>query len=208
MDLHRHRLYVRVCLCSLLIVYQIGGLITGEVSFGIGTGGRGLVVGIVYLLFRKNKYEDERLTIRSVDARRTPRRPEIRKEAANERTHYHRGPHRPGGLCGHRRQGIYNRRHGRAAAPAAATAGPAADATAEIPVIPDERRPTGRKERFMELSQAHLRYLLAIGELSQGRRRSAPPRWPGSSGVRPSVTRMLAVLAEGPGDQGTTARSP
>ena len=27
-----------------------------------------LVVGIVYLLFRKNKYEDERLTIRSVDA--------------------------------------------------------------------------------------------------------------------------------------------
>ena len=52
-----------------LIVYQIGGLITGEVSFGIGTVvAVVLVVGIVYLLFRKNKYEDERLTIRSVDA--------------------------------------------------------------------------------------------------------------------------------------------
>ena len=52
-----------------MIVYQIGGLITGEVSFGIGTVvAVVLVVGIVYLLFRKNKYEDERLTIRSVDA--------------------------------------------------------------------------------------------------------------------------------------------
>ena len=52
-----------------LIVYQLGGLITGEVSFGIGTVvAVVLVVGIVYLLFRKNKYEDERLTIRSVDA--------------------------------------------------------------------------------------------------------------------------------------------
>ena len=52
-----------------LIVYQIGGLITGEVSFGIGTVvAVVLVVGIVYLLFRRNKYEDERLTIRSVDA--------------------------------------------------------------------------------------------------------------------------------------------
>ena len=52
-----------------LIVYQIGGLITVEVSFGIGTVvAVVLVVGIVYLLFRKNKYEDERLTIRSVDA--------------------------------------------------------------------------------------------------------------------------------------------
>ena len=52
-----------------LIVYQIGGLITGEVSFGIGTVvAVVLVVGIVYLLFRKNTYEDERLTIRSVDA--------------------------------------------------------------------------------------------------------------------------------------------
>ena len=52
-----------------LIVYQIGGLITGEVSFGIGTVvAVVLIVGLVYLLFRKNKYEDERLTIRAVDA--------------------------------------------------------------------------------------------------------------------------------------------
>ena len=52
-----------------LIVYQIGGLITGEASFGIGTVvAVVLIVGIVYLLFRNNKYEDERLTIRAVDA--------------------------------------------------------------------------------------------------------------------------------------------
>ena len=52
-----------------LIVYQIGGLITGEVSFGIGTVvAVVLIVGIVYLLFRRNKYEDERLTVRAVDA--------------------------------------------------------------------------------------------------------------------------------------------
>ena len=52
-----------------LIVYQIGGLITGEVSFGIGTVvAVVLIVGLVYLLFRRNKYEDERLTIRSVEA--------------------------------------------------------------------------------------------------------------------------------------------
>ena len=47
----------------------------------------------------------------------------------------------------------------------------------------------------MELSQAHLRYLLAIGELSQGKAAVS------STQVvlqvsRPSVTRMLAVLAE------------
>ena len=52
-----------------LIVYQIGGLITGEVAFGIGTVvAVVLIVGIVYLLFRRNKYEDERLTVRAVDA--------------------------------------------------------------------------------------------------------------------------------------------
>ena len=40
-----------------------------KVVIGIGTVvAVVLVVGIVYLLFRKNKYEDERLTIRSVDA--------------------------------------------------------------------------------------------------------------------------------------------
>ena len=52
-----------------LIVYQIGGLITGEVSFGIGTVvAVVLIVGLVYLLFRRNKYDDERLTVRAVDA--------------------------------------------------------------------------------------------------------------------------------------------
>ena len=43
----------------------------------------------------------------------------------------------------------------------------------------------------MELSQAHLRYLLAIGELSQGKAAVSSTQV-----ARPSVTRMLAVLAE------------
>lgn len=43
----------------------------------------------------------------------------------------------------------------------------------------------------MELSQAHLRYLLAIGELSQGKAAVSSTQV-----SRPSVTRMLAVLAE------------
>ena len=52
-----------------LIVYQLGGLITGEVSFGVGT-----VVAIIavlfllYLLFRKNKYSDDVLTVSAVSA--------------------------------------------------------------------------------------------------------------------------------------------
>ena len=55
--------------CVSLIIYQIGGLITGEASFGIGTVvAVVLIVGIVYLLFRRNKYDDERLTVRAVDA--------------------------------------------------------------------------------------------------------------------------------------------
>ena len=50
-------------------VYQIGGLITGEVAFGAGTiVAVVLIAGLAYLLFRRNKYDDERLTIRAVDA--------------------------------------------------------------------------------------------------------------------------------------------
>ena len=46
-----------------LIVYQIGGLITGEVSFGIGTvAAVVLIVGLGYLLFRRNKYDENTLT--------------------------------------------------------------------------------------------------------------------------------------------------
>ena len=52
-----------------LIVYQIGGLITGEVAFGVGTiVAVVLIAGLLYLLFRKNKYDDERLTISAVEA--------------------------------------------------------------------------------------------------------------------------------------------
>ena len=49
----------------------------------------------------------------------------------------------------------------------------------------------------MELSQAHLRYLLAIGELSQGKAAVSSAAVARALGVScPSVTRMLAVLAE------------
>ncbi len=42
-----------------LIVYQIGGLFTGEATFGIFTIGAVLVLtGLLYLTFRKNKYAD------------------------------------------------------------------------------------------------------------------------------------------------------
>ena len=49
----------------------------------------------------------------------------------------------------------------------------------------------------MELSQAHLRYLLAIGELSQGKAAVSSTQVARVLQVsRPSVTLMLAVLAE------------
>ena len=49
----------------------------------------------------------------------------------------------------------------------------------------------------MELSRAHLRYLLAIGQLSQGRGAVSSVQVARALRVsRPSVARMLAVLAE------------
>ena len=45
--------------CVSLMVYQFGGLITGEVSFGIGTvAALAVLVAMLYLLLRKNRYED------------------------------------------------------------------------------------------------------------------------------------------------------
>ena len=47
-----------------LVVYQIGGLITGEVSFGVGTVvAVVLIAGLLYMLFRKNKYDENTLTL-------------------------------------------------------------------------------------------------------------------------------------------------
>lgn len=46
--------------CSALVVYQIGGLITGEVGFNFFTiVAAALVVLVIYLLFRPNKYEGD-----------------------------------------------------------------------------------------------------------------------------------------------------
>ena len=52
-----------------LIVYQIGGLITGQVSFGVGTVAALIcLAGLIYLLVRKNKYEESDINLRAVAA--------------------------------------------------------------------------------------------------------------------------------------------
>jgi len=51
-----------------LIIYQLGGLLTGEVPFGIGTiAGVAALIFLLYMLFRKNKY-DSAPSMRSVTA--------------------------------------------------------------------------------------------------------------------------------------------
>ena len=52
-----------------LMVYQLGGLILGEVSFGAGTvAALVLLAGLIYLLLRRNKYEDRPLGARAAGA--------------------------------------------------------------------------------------------------------------------------------------------
>ena len=52
-----------------LMIYQLGGLVTGEVSFGIGTvAGVLALVFLGYLLVRRNKYEEGRLSVSAVNA--------------------------------------------------------------------------------------------------------------------------------------------
>ena len=61
--------YLLVSMLVSLIVYQLGGLITGEVSFGIGTiAAAAALVGLVYLLVRRNKYDENTLSISAVAA--------------------------------------------------------------------------------------------------------------------------------------------
>ena len=53
-----------------LMVYQFGGLITGEVSFGVGTVAAVLcLAALIYLLFRKG-YQGDTVRLRAVDAAR------------------------------------------------------------------------------------------------------------------------------------------
>ena len=55
-----------------LIVYQIGGIITGEVGFGIGTIAAIIVlVFLIYMLFRKGYQYQEKNPLRAVDAVRS-----------------------------------------------------------------------------------------------------------------------------------------
>ena len=52
-----------------LIVYQIGGLILGQVAFGVGTVAALIcLAGLIYLLVRKNKYEESGVNLRAVAA--------------------------------------------------------------------------------------------------------------------------------------------
>ena len=52
-----------------LMIYQLGGLVTGEVSLGIGTAAAVLaLVFLVWLLLRRNPYEDGRLSVSAVRA--------------------------------------------------------------------------------------------------------------------------------------------
>ena len=52
-----------------LIIYQLGGLVTGEVSFGIGTvAGVLALVFLGYLLVRRNKHEEGWLNVNAVQA--------------------------------------------------------------------------------------------------------------------------------------------
>ena len=54
---------------AALMVYQLGGLLTGAVSFGVGTVvALVLLAGLIYLLLRRNKYEDRPLGARAVSA--------------------------------------------------------------------------------------------------------------------------------------------
>ena len=48
---------IAVAYCAALVVYQIGGLITGEVGFNLFTIVAAVVlVGFIYLMVRPNKY--------------------------------------------------------------------------------------------------------------------------------------------------------
>ena len=78
-----------------LIVYQLGGLITGEVSFGIGTiAAAAALVGLVYLLVRRNKYDENTLP-----HFRRCRRGQVR--SAYECTNNYHWPDHFGRVCGH-----------------------------------------------------------------------------------------------------------
>ena len=46
--------------CTSLVIYQIGGLFTGEKAFGLGTvAALAILAAVLYLLFRRNKYQDK-----------------------------------------------------------------------------------------------------------------------------------------------------
>ena len=84
-----------------LIIYQLGGLVTGEVSFGIGTvAGVLALVFLGYLLVRRNKHEEGRLNVNAVQAAGGKKAKEERM-GSHERPHTHRRTHHSGHLCGH-----------------------------------------------------------------------------------------------------------
>ena len=47
-----------------MIVFQLGGLFTGEATFGIFTiAAAAVLAGLLYLIFRKNKYADTQVKV-------------------------------------------------------------------------------------------------------------------------------------------------
>ena len=54
MDVVRHRLHDHLAYTVSLMIYQFGGLLTGALSFGVGTVAAIVVlIGYLYLLFRR-----------------------------------------------------------------------------------------------------------------------------------------------------------
>ena len=52
-----------------MIVYQLGGLIAGVAPFSVWTVvAFAFLAGILYMLFRRNKYDEEHLTLSAVAA--------------------------------------------------------------------------------------------------------------------------------------------
>ena len=52
-----------------LIVYQLGGLFTGETTLGLGVAAAlACLAGLICLVFRRNKYDGGRQTVRAASA--------------------------------------------------------------------------------------------------------------------------------------------
>ncbi len=125
-----------------LIVYQIGGLITGEVSFGIGTIAAAVaLVGLVYLLVRRNKYdENDPLHIPPL-----PPRPPSKKEAPMNAPTIIIGLIILAVFVAIVGKGIYNRRHGKSSCSCGGSCGGGCGHCASSGLCHPEKQPPTRR---------------------------------------------------------------